>query len=238
VSILNPRIDPAEPRRSFMARLGGALAGATAAILATPVRAMPQTPAAPPWKPTRHLLDDWFDELPGQHRVFFDAVTGTGAGEALQFCSNFRTASQFGYQLGDGDNALVIGLRHWATPFAYSDAVWSKYGSIFSDRIHFVDPKTNTAPVINVYLTKGYGMQLPNRENTFPEAVQHRVHFAVCDMATRAMSGLIATQRQLKYEDVYAELRGSAHANSHFMAAGVVAVNRAQERGYAIQHIG
>lgn len=221
-----------------MARLGATIVAVAGTISMTPGRVAPQSGVREPWKPARHAQDDWLDAIPGQHRVFFDAVTATGAGEALQFCSNFRNASQFGYQLGDDGNALVIGLRHWATPMAFSDAVWAKYGAIFSERIHFVDPKTNAAPSINVYLTKGYGMQLPNRENTFGDAVQHHVHFAVCDMATRAMAGLIATQRQLKYDDVYAELRASAHGNAHFMAAGVVAVNRAQERGYAVQHIG
>ena len=38
--------------------------------------------------------------------------------------------------------------------------------------------------------------------------------------------------------EVYAELKSTAHQNSHFVPAGIVAVNRAQERGYAIQHIG
>jgi hypothetical protein len=42
----------------------------------------------------------------------------------------------------------------------------------------------------------------------------------------------------LKVNDVYEELKASTLPNSHFMAAGIVAVNRAQERGYAIQHIG
>jgi intracellular sulfur oxidation DsrE/DsrF family protein len=221
-------------RRLFVSRLGAAFAVLTGSAL-TPDQAF----AAPgPWQPTRHAQDDWLDAIPGQHRFFFDTATALGAGEALQFVSNYLYASQFGYSLGPADNAIVLCLRHWSTPFAFSDVVWAKYGSIFSERIKFVDPKTNAAPVINVYLRKGYGMQLPNRENTLAEAPEKRVHFAVCDMATKALAGLIAGRMSMKSEEVYAELRGSAHANSHFVPAGIVAVNRAQERGYAIHHLG
>lgn len=216
-----------------MARLAAGLAAFSAAGT-SPAGAQ----SAGPWSPTRHPQDDWFDQLPGQHRVFFDATTAQGAGEALQFANNFLTASRSGYQLGDSDNAVVIGLRHWATPFAFSDATWAKYGAIFAERIHFQDPKSGAAPAINVYLAKGYGLSLPNRENTFTEAVGHRIHFAVCDMATRALAGLIASRLSLQASDVVAELHGAAHAQSHFVPAGIVAATRAQERGYAIQHLG
>jgi intracellular sulfur oxidation DsrE/DsrF family protein len=57
-------------------------------------------------------------------------------------------------------------------------------------------------------------------------------------MATRAFAGLVAGKLSLKTDDVYAELKSAAHANVHFVPAGIVAVNRAQERGYAIQHAG
>jgi intracellular sulfur oxidation DsrE/DsrF family protein len=221
-----------------MARLGAGIAAFTgaSAMAAHSAAAMPS--ASGPWEPVRHPQDDWFDQLPGKHRFFFDAASPTGAGEALQFSSNFLYASKIGYQLGDDDNAVVICLRHWATCFAFSDAIWAKYGAMFTERSKFVDPKTNAAPVINVYLTKGYGMLLSNRDNTFQDAISHKIHFAVCDMATHALAGQVAGKMGLKSDDVYAELKAAAHLNSHFVPAGIVAVNRAQERGYAIQHAG
>ncbi len=221
-----------------MARLGAGLAALTgaSAIAGGPAAALPT--ATGPWEPARHPQDDWFDQLPGKHRLFFDATSPMGAGDALQFSSNFLYASKSGYQLGDDDNAVVICLRHWATCFAFTDAIWARYGAVFTERSKFVDPKTNAAPVINVYLTKGYGMMLPNRDNTFQDAVSHRIHFAVCDMATRALAGQIASKMGAKADEVYPELKAAAHQNSHFVPAGIVAVNRAQERGYAIQHAG
>ncbi|MDZ7630186.1 MAG: hypothetical protein U5K74_02210 [Gemmatimonadaceae bacterium] len=99
----------------------------------------------------------------------------------------------------------MICLRHYATPFAFSDAVWAKYGALFSERIKFTDPKTNAAPVINVYQTTGYGMLLSNRETTLDAMIRRGTHFAVCDMATRALAGLAAGRMQLKSTDVYDE---------------------------------
>lgn len=212
-----------------------ALTGMSAAAAPHPLLA--QSPGTP-WQPTRHVQDDWLDAIPGQHRFFFDTASPLAAGDALQFVSNFLNASQFAYQLSAADNAVVICLRHWSTPFAFSDAIWAKYGTVFGERIKFVDPKTNQSPVINVCESKTYGMQLPNRGNTFTEMVGRRVHFAICDMATKALAGLIADRMQRKADQVYTELREAAHANSHFVPAGIVAVNRAQERGYAIQHLG
>ncbi len=219
-----------------MARLAAGLASlsAGAALGPAPVRAQ----ATGPWLPTRHAADDWLDQIPGQHRFFLDATSPSGAGEALQYASNFQVASRTGYQLGDADNAIVICLRHWATPFALSDALWAKYGGAFTERSRFIDPKTNAAPVINVYLATGYGMQLPNRGRTFSEAVQRRIHFAVCDLSMRALAGVAAERLSVPLDAVYAEMRSAMHVNSHLVPAGIVAVNRAQERGYTIAHIG
>jgi hypothetical protein len=224
-----------------MARLGAALAafgGASAAQASVPQASASATSAGDPWKPTRHVQDDWLDQLPGQHRFFFDATSTTGVGDAIVFASNFYAASKSGYGLNESDNAVVIGLRHFATPFAFSDAIWAKYGTHFADRVKFLDPKTQAAPVINVYQTTGYGTLLSNRETTLNAMVQRGTQFAICDMATRAFAGMVAGKTGGKSDEVYAELRAAVLPNAHFAAAGIVAVNRAQERGYSIQHIG
>lgn len=217
-----------------MTRLGAGLAAL--GLSATPARAA--APVAARWMPTMHPQDDWMDAVGGQHRFCFDVTSPSGVGEAITFASNFFTASKSGYGLDDRDNAVILGLRHFATAFAFSDGVWAKYGAPLGERISYKDPKTNTTPVINVYQTTGYGTLLTNREQTLTMLVNRGVHFALCDMATRAFAGVIAQKLSLRTADVYDELRASALPNSHFVAAGIVGVNRAQERGYAIQHIG
>lgn len=215
-------------RRSFVSTLG-ALFGTLG--LSAPAQA---SQVQGKWTPERHPEDDWFDTLPGKHRFFYDTTTAEGAGEAITFASNFYAANKSGYNLGDADLAVVICLRHWSTPFAWTDDMWAKYGAPLSERIKFVDPKTQKAPTTNVYQHVGYGMDLPNRGTTLDMMVKRGVHFAVCDMATRAYAGLIAQAVGSKVADVYPELKANSIANCHYVAAGIVAVNRAQERGYAL----
>ena len=221
-----------------MARLGASLAALTSASLGGADVAAAASLRSAPWQPARHPQDDWFEELPGKHRFFFDATSAVGAGESIAFASNFLVASAKGYQLGESENAIVIGLRHHATLFAFSDAIWQKYGVPLSERISYVDPRTRQPPVVNIYQAIGYGALLPNRETTLNAMAKRGVHFALCDMATQVYAGVAAGKLGLKASDVYEELRASALPNAHFVAAGIVAVNRAQERGYTIQHIG
>jgi hypothetical protein len=225
-------------RRSFLSRLGAGLGALSGALIGSSGSVGAQSVTPPSWSPARHAQDDWFDQLPGKHRFFFDATTAVGAGDAITFASNFYTASRTGYGLTDADNAVVIGLRHHATPFALTDAMWAKYGSVFHERLKFLDPKTQQPPLINVYQDGAYGMQLSNRGTTLSAMIARGTHFAICDMATRAFAGMAATKLSLRTADVYEEFKAHAIPNTHFMAAGIVAVNRAQERGYAIQHIG
>lgn len=223
-------------RRSFLTRLGAGMAAFTAAMgVSTDVGAQPVQGG---FQPARHPQDDWFDQLPGKHRFFFDATSPEGAGEAITFASNYYVANKSGYGLEPRDLAVVICLRHWATPFAFSDAMWAKYGAPIAERIKFTDPKTKAVPTINVYQADDYGMLLPNRGTTLDEMVARGTHFAICDMSARAFAGMAAARTGGKAADVYEELKASAIPNSHFMAAGIVAVNRAQERGYSIQYIG
>lgn len=224
-------------RRSFLSRFGAGLAALSAAFVPAAARAAePQGTAR--WSPTRHEQDEWLEAVPGQHRFFFDAISPKGAGEAIAFATNYYAASQTGYGLGNADLAVVICLRHWATPFAFTDAVWAKYGAPLAERIQFMDPKTNAPPTTNVYQATTYGMQLPNRGVTLNAMIRRGTHFAVCDMATRVFAGVAAQATGGSRQAVYDEMRANAIANTHFVPAGIVAVNRAQERQYAIQFIG
>jgi len=113
-------------RRSFLNRLSAGVAALGAAAAPRPLQAAPVAPQ--PWRPERHPQDDWLDQVPGRHRFFYDTTTGNGAGDAITFATNFFVANKSGYDLGDEDLAVVICLRHWSTPFAWTDAMWAKYG--------------------------------------------------------------------------------------------------------------
>lgn len=223
-------------RRSFLSRLTAGFAGAGA--LATPHVLHASQGAQGTFTPERHPQDDWLDQVPGKHRFFYDTATGNGAGDAITFATNYFVANLSGYNIPDRELAVVICLRHWSTPFAWTDKVWEKYGEAISDRIKFTDPRTQKAPTINVYRSTAYGMQLPNRGTTLDVLIKRGVRFAVCDMATRAYGGIIAARVGGKADEIYAELKANSIDNCHYVPAGIVAVQRAQERGYSLVQMG
>jgi intracellular sulfur oxidation DsrE/DsrF family protein len=222
-------------RRSFLARLGAAAAAFGFGSSAADAQA-PAPPASPPaaaallpetrWQPAREAKDDWLDQIPGKHRLVFDSVSPEGASGAIQFANNFYTGNKNGYELEPADVAVVIVLRHRATQFAFTDAIWAKYGAALSESDKFVDPKTSAAPNVNVY------------RNGLEAHVKRGVHFAVCDLSTHRLANFIARKSEANADAVYKELTSNAFPNAHFVAAGILAVNRAQERGYAVSHAG
>ena len=90
--------------------------------------------------------------------------------------------------------------------------------------------------MINVYNAAGYGALLPSGGTTLDSLVKRGVHFAVCQMATRRFAGVIAEATGGTADAVYNELVANLIPNSHMVPAGIVALNRAQERGYWFAH--
>jgi hypothetical protein len=64
------------------------------------------------------------------------------------------------------------------------------------------------------------------------------VHYAVCDMASHRNAGIIARKVDGNADAIYKEMTANVIGNAHFVAAGIIAVNRAQERGYSIAFTG
>jgi intracellular sulfur oxidation DsrE/DsrF family protein len=239
-------------RRSFLARLSAGAAACAAAIGVAPLITASADASAhasaralsEPWQPARHADDDWFDQPGAKHRFFFDTSHPEGFAQALGWARNFLEASVSGYGLTDADNAVIICARHRSTAFAFNDAMWAKYGAALSERSNnFVDPKTKQVPVINYYLVNGSG-EGP-RNSGLEQLLKRGVRLAVCGMATRRTATTIATagatagaqkagDDKAKVDDIYKELTANLVPNAHIVPAGIVAVNRAQERGYTL----
>jgi intracellular sulfur oxidation DsrE/DsrF family protein len=227
-----------QERRSFLSRIAAGAAIAVSTVFKSQPAAA-QSISAASWRPARHAQDDWLDQIPGSHRFIIDTTSPSGLGSALLFANNFFVANQQGYGLGNADAAVVIVLRHNSTGFAYSDAMWAKYSTAIGEAAgNFDDPKTKTKPTLNVYNSGNYLGALPNGGVTIDALAGRGVHFAVCQMATRRFAGAIAAAHKLDAEAVYKELTSNLVRNSHMVAAGIVAVNRAQERGYAFANAG
>lgn len=216
-------------RRSFLVQLGTGAGVLGATDISSPLAATEAAPDAP-WRPARHPQDDWYDKILGQHRFVFDTTTPDGMALTLRFASNYFAANENAYGLKDSDLAVVIVARHKSTSLAYSSAIWAKYGKELSEQAEFRDPKTRTPPKINVYAGPADGS---DQSGSLDALIKKGVHFAVCQMATRAIAGRIAKATGAEADAIFKEIEANIISNSHFVSAGIVAVNRAQERGYS-----
>jgi len=225
-------------RRSFLSRLGIGLTTLGAAFGAGGSTARAQSSENGHWQPARHSPDDWLDQIPGKHRFVLDSTTPEGFGNALAFLDNYFTANQNAYGLQSGDLAVVLVARHLATLFSYNDAVWAKYGATITQRTGFNDPKTKQPPTFNLFNATTYGASLPNRGRTLDGLLKRGLHLAVCQVSTRGNSAAIAEATGKTADAIYNELVANLLSNAHLVPAGIVAVNRAQERGYSFASVG
>jgi len=208
-------------RRSFLSRFGIGTSALGAALGLGSASALAQSGSDSRFQPARHSQDDWFDEIPGKHRCFFDTTTAEELADAIQFAGNYFMGSKNGYALEPGDLALIIGMRHEAAPFAFTDAMWSKHGVVLSKRAKWLDPKTSQPGLANP------------RQTPLNNLAKRGVRFTVCDLSTHAIAGLIADSIGGKADDIYPQLIANRVDSSRQVPAGIVALNRAQEHGYS-----
>jgi intracellular sulfur oxidation DsrE/DsrF family protein len=224
-------------RRQFLTRLSGAVTGLGGALALGTRSARAQSAGGENWKPARHAEDDWLDQLPGVHRFILDNTTAAGFGAALPYANNFIEVNKNAYGLKNDDLAVVVVARHFSTSFALNDRMWAKYGTTLAGRENFTDPKTNTAPTVNVFNTSGYGRELPNRGMTLDSLFEKGLQLAVCQVATRGLAGIVAQASGANIDDIYEEFTDNLVDNAHLTPAGIVVIARAQERGYAFSFV-
>jgi len=197
--------------------------------------AVAQTAGAP-WRPAHHEQDDWLEKIPGQHRLVFDTYAPDGMALALLFCGNYFNTNEQAYGLKDSDLAVVIVARYKSTVFGYNDAMWLKYGKQFSEQSGFTDPQTHQPPTVNLYAAAGNSMVQPGRSLT--DQIKRGVHFAVCQTSSRGIAATIARGSGGDPDKILEEMAANLIGNARLVPAGIVAVNRAQERGYSFVHAG
>jgi intracellular sulfur oxidation DsrE/DsrF family protein len=209
-------------RRSFFSRLGFAVAALGTTAAAQQPDAGSAKASAERWQPARDAKDDWFDQVPGKHRLFFDTLTDRGLREARLFANNYLDANKTGYGLEPSDLAVVMCLRHDSTLFAFGDPFWAKYGTAMAESLKLADPK-----------------QAVNPQRAQLDALAKRgVQFAVCDVASHHYATMIARKMDAGADAIYKEMTAHLIGNARFVPAGIVAVQRAQERGYSIAYTG
>jgi intracellular sulfur oxidation DsrE/DsrF family protein len=125
--------------------------------------------------------------------------------------------------------AVVILARHKSTSFAHNDAICAKYGKQLSEQSEFTNPKTKGPPKINVYGAAGETARAGKMDALIKKGVQ----FAVCQMPTRGIARRITKTNGVETDNVDEEIAANLIGNTHMVPAGILAVNRTQERGYS-----
>jgi len=241
------RNEPRLERRSFLARLGAGIGIAgTAAIGSTGVA---RAAADAPWRPVEDAQDAWLDQIPGRHRFVFDATTADGLGMGLRFAKNYFEANERSYGLKNGDLAVVIVMRHRATPFGFSNIIWEKYGKELTDQAEFSDPKTGQ-PFTNrmddwfdrIFTRTSLGNVFVGDSTESADLmgglIKRGAHFALCQMSALSVCGIIARATGSNTDAVYQQFAANLIPNARIVPAGIVAVNRAQEHGYSYVYTG
>jgi intracellular sulfur oxidation DsrE/DsrF family protein len=200
-------------RRAIIAGLGAMAAGTLAA---RPSEA--QGASSESFTPTLHAQDEWMSAIKGQHRIVLDVTSPTGVPDAIRFANNLLVGHKNGWGVEESDVAVLVCFRHGATPFGYTDAIWSKYGKT-------IDPKATPPPAANPY---------NSGEQTQLAALAKRgVQFMVCGTASRGLAGRIAGAGG-DVEAVLKEMGANLVPSARIVPAGVVAVVHAQERRFAL----
>lgn len=182
-------------------------------------------------------LDAWLVKGGNRHRIVFDATTPMGLGMNMKYATNFFAGNEKGYGISPDELSVLLIMRHDAASFGFNDAMWEKYGNYFVSHTGIFDPLTQTAPRTNLYSTQVKGANLPNGAVTLPELTATGARFAVCAIASTALARSISHDSG-SAEAVLNELKDNMIPNAIMVPAGIVAVNRAQERGYAFSYCG
>ncbi len=207
-------------RRSFIARLavvGTALAG---------VVAIPSTSTAQDSRergPT-HPADAWLDDLTGQHKNIYDCTSIENGPTGWTFARNFLSANTGPiYQLKDSDVNVIVCVRHLASVFGFSDAMWEKYKLGESQKV----------------MEGGAPAPKNAHANTAADLAKRGVIVAVCGLATARLARTVAAESGLAASDVEADLRANlVTPTARVVAAGVIVTNRAQEKGFTYTYVG
>jgi intracellular sulfur oxidation DsrE/DsrF family protein len=203
-------------RREFLERM---TAGAAALALPLASALAEPTSVRGPWNET------WLDKITGKHKQFFDAVE-PNQGFAMVFAWGFLNLNHEAYGLSDKDLTAVVGLRHFAMPLALSDAMWQKYK--IGEAFKVDDPATKAPATRNPFLHAD-GMPFAGAE--LPTLVSRGVIFTACNVALTKISEKLAPMAGVTADAAKAEWVAALQPGVTLVPIGVLAVNRAQEKG-------
>lgn len=232
-------MSPASPRRSFLGRLVGGLAGLGLSGLAQPVEAeVPEPPDLRPERDPRAAPPgeswdlSWVDRVRGQYRQVFDATEiaeGTVAHAARVFLSGFGEV----YGTQDPDLSAVMVIRHAAIPMVANDRLWNELelGKHFKCR----DPETGKParrnPFLNANAPKGAKYALIWPDGGLDTLIRRGTIALACNLALFRLVSMVARRDRLDPARAREKVLANLVPGVIVQPSGIFAVARAQAAG-------
>lgn len=215
-------------RRSFLARLAtGSAAVAAGGVFARLGIAPAQAAEVQHAEHSPEFSEAWLNKLTGKHRQFFD-ITSVNSGWALAFAMNFLNSNNETYKLADKDLSAVVGLRHFAAPMAFTDEIWARYK--LGETLGIMDPATK-APAVRNFVFQSHAGDLPFPGMALDKLMPRGVQVTCCNVALTALSGMTSTNAGVSPTAARSEWIQHLIPGVVLVPSGVLAVNRAQEKG-------
>ncbi len=215
-------LDLTATRRSFLGSLA-ATAAAGVAGLSLPEQLMAQQMTKASSDPT---FDKWIAKIRGKHKQVFDAPSING-GLPLAWARVFVMTNEMVGTPAKDVSAVLI-LRHDAIPIGMHNEVWQKYK--FSEAFKPVHAMTKQLITNNIFWKPKEG-DLPLPGMALNELLDAGVMVGLCDMALTVSSGAFAKDMNMDAAAVKKEWVDSVFPGIQIVPSGVLAINRAQEKG-------
>jgi len=213
-------------RRGFLGRLAAGAAAFGLGGVVSPLRAA---------QPRSHEVsanpefEAWLNKITGKHKMIFD-VPEPNKGFAFAWARVFLNTTNEAYGTTDAENSVVVVLRHSGIPFAMKDSMWAKYP--FGEVFKITDPKTQAPAVRNPVANMQPG-DFPIGGVGIDELLAKGALVGVCSIALTLNAGMVAKKLGTDGAAVKQDWVASLFPGVQIVPSGVIAVNRAQEKGCA-----
>ncbi len=216
-------------RRGFLGRIAAGAATLGLGGLAAPLEVAAQRAPTSPAASANPEFEAWLNRIGGKHKMIFD-VPEPNDGFAFAWARVFLNTTNENYATTDADNTVVIVLRHSGIPFAIQSPMWAKYK--FGAAYKITDPATKGPAVRHplVHLKPG---DAPIPGMGVDELLATGALVGVCNIALTFNSMQMAKETGTPAETIKREWIANLVPGVLIVPSGVIAVNRAQEKGCA-----
>jgi len=215
-------------RRGFLGRLAAGAAALGLGGLVAPIEAAAERGVAPR-APANPEFEAWLNKIMGKHKMVYD-VPEPNDGFAFAWARVFLNTTNETYDTTDADNKVVIVLRHSGIPYAMESAMWSKYK--LGEAFKITDPATK-APAVRHPLLHLKPGDVPIPGMGTDELLAKGVLIGVCSVALTFNSMRLAKDMGMQADAIRKDWVANLIPGVLVVPSGVIAINRAQEKGCA-----